>query len=282
MDLVVFLAVLAAAALHAGWNALVKLKVEPLLAICLISIACGVVILPLAFFVTIPSQASWPFILGSLAVHLVYYTALAEAYRLGDLGQVYPIARGSAPLMTATGALLLFGEHLSTGAWAGVTVLAFGILLLALRGGRAMARFNGRSVAFALLTALSIAAYTLIDGRGARISESVGGYIVWLFVLDGVMMLAFGIWWYGAAPMLTVGRQSWVLVTCGGAFATASYAIAIWAMTVAPIALVAAVRESSVLFAGLLAIVMLKEPIVPLRIVSALIVAAGLVLIRLN
>lgn len=282
MDLVVFLAVLAAAAFHAGWNALVKLEVEPLLAICLISIACGVVILPFAVFVAMPAPAAWPFILASLAIHLVYYTALAEAYRLGDLGQVYPIARGSAPLMTAIGALLLFGEHLSPGAWAGVTVLASGILLLALRGGRALAQFNGRSVAFALLTALSIATYTLVDGRGARVSGAVGGYVVWLFVLDGVMMLAFGAWWYGAIPMLAIGRKSWPLVIGGGALATVSYAIAIWAMTVAPIALVAAVRESSVLFASLLAIVMLKEPIVPLRIVSALIVLAGLVLIRLN
>ena len=282
MDLVVFLAVLAAAAFHAGWNVLVKLKVEPLLAICLISTACGIVILPFAAFVGMPAPASWPFILASLAIHLVYYTALAEAYRLGDLGQVYPIARGSAPLMTAIGAQLLFGEHLSAGAWAGVSVLAAGILLLALRGGRALAQFNGRSVAFALLTALSIASYTLVDGRGARVSGAVGGYIVWLFVLDGVLMLAFGIWWYGVAPMLAVGRTSWLLVIGGGALSTASYAIAIWAMTVAPIALVAAVRESSVLFAGLLAIVMLKEPIVPLRIISALIVMVGLVLIRLN
>lgn len=282
MDLVVFLAVLAAAAFHAGWNALVKFKVEPLLAICLISIACGVVILPFAAVVGIPALASWPFIVASLAIHLVYYTALAEAYRLGDLGQVYPIARGSAPLMTAIGAQLLFGERLSPGAWTGVTVLASGILLLALRGGRDLAKFNARSVAFALLTALSIATYTLVDGQGARVSGAVGGYIVWLFVLDGVMMLAFGIWWYGAGPMLAVGRGSWPLVVGGGALATVSYAIAIWAMTVAPIALVAAVRESSVLFASMLAIVVLKEPIVPLRIASAAIVLAGLVLIRLN
>lgn len=282
MDLAVFLAVLAAAAFHAGWNALVKFKVEPLLAICLISVACGAATFPFLVFVGVPAPASWPFIAASLAIHLVYYTALAEAYRAGDLGQVYPIARGSAPLLTAVGALLLFGENLSPRAWVGVAALGSGILLLALRGGRALAKFNGRSVAFALLTALSIAAYTLLDGRGARLSGAVGGYVVWLFVLDGVMMLAFGAWWYGMAPMLSVSRSSWPLVLGGACLATVSYAIAIWAMTVAPIALVAAVRETSVLFAGLLAIVMLKEPVVPLRIVAAGIVVAGLVLIRLN
>jgi drug/metabolite transporter (DMT)-like permease len=282
MDAYVFLVVLAAAACHAGWNALVKLNVAPLLAICLISAACTVVVMPFMPFVGLPAVASWPYILGSLAVHLVYYTALAEAYRVGDLGQAYPIARGSAPLMTAVGAALMFGENLTPFAWAGVSVLASGILLLALRGGGMLSRFNGRSVGFALLTALSIAAYTLIDGRGARLSVNVSAYIAWLFVLDGFMMLAFGLWWYGAAPLVAVMRTSWVLVMAGGALSTAAYAIAVWAMTVAPIGLVAAVRESSVLFASLLAVFLLKEPVVPIRIASAAIVVLGLALIRLN
>ena len=170
MDLFVFLAVLTAAAFHAGWNALLKLDIEPIVATCLVAAVSGLVAVPVAILVGVPNAAAWPYVLASVAIHIVYYLALAEAYKLGDLGQVYPIARGSAPLMTAGLATLWLGETLELFAWAGIVVLAAGILLLALRGGRAFARFDVRSVGFALLTSLTITAYTLVDGVGARLS----------------------------------------------------------------------------------------------------------------
>lgn len=281
MDPHVFLAVLAAAAFHAGWNALLKVRLEPMMAMSLISTACGIVALPFVPLVGLPLPAAWPYVLASLALHLIYYTALAEAYRAGDLGQVYPIARGTAPLMTALGATLWLGEGLGAAGWAGIVVLAAGILMLSLRGGRDLARFDGRSVGFALLTALSIAAYTLVDGAGARLAGSAAPYIVWLFVLDGVMMLAFGYWRAGAS-VVTEFRRAWSVVLLGGALSTAAYAIAIWAMTVAPIALVAALRETSVLFAALLAVVVLKEPVMATRLTAAVLVLCGLALIRLS
>ena len=190
MDLMVFVAVLAAAACHAAWNALLKLRLEPLLALSLISIACALVTLPLLPFVPPPSTSAWPYIVASLLLHLVYYVALAEAYRHGDLSLVYPLARGSAPLLTAGVATVWLGEQLGPVGWAGVGTLAAAVLMLSLRGGRDPSEFAGRTVGFALLTAASISAYTVVDGTGARVAGSAASYIVWLLVLDGLMMLA--------------------------------------------------------------------------------------------
>ncbi len=164
MDAFVFFAVLAAAAFHAGWNALLKVKLEPLTTVSLISAACGVVVLPVAFFVDLTELGAWPYLGMSLALHLVYYIALAEAYRFGDLSQVYPIARGSAPLMTALGASFWLGEPLGLTGWLGVILLGTGIIALSLRPrGSKLQAFQGRSVAFALLTALSIFQYAYPD-----------------------------------------------------------------------------------------------------------------------
>jgi len=281
MDLFVFLAVLMAAAFHAGWNTLLKLDTEPIVATCLVAAASGLVAVPVAVFVGPPNAAAWPYVVASVAIHIVYYLALAEAYKLGDLGQVYPIARGSAPLMTAGLATLWLGETLGPYGWAGIVVLAAGILLLALRGGRAFARFDVRSVGFALLTSLTITTYTLVDGIGARLSGSALQYAAWLFVLSGVTMALYGIVRLGtrlAGDLVANWRP-----TLGGAvLSTAAYGIAIWAMTVAPIALVAALRETSVLFAALFSMALLREPVLPARIGAACLVLAGVLLLRLR
>ena len=281
MESYVFLAVLAAAAFHAGWNAILKLRLEPLLAMSLIAAASGLVAVPLLPFVDTPHPDSWIFLFASLVIHFVYYIALAEAYRTGDLGQVYPIARGTAPLLTAIGASLWLGEYLGLVGWTGISVLAAGIVLLSLRGTRDAHAFDRRAVGFALLTAVSIAAYTLADGIGARLAGGALPYIVWLFVLDGLMMLCFGLMRFPRA-MVTEASRSWVMVVCGGALSCAAYAIAIWAMTKAPIALVAALRETSVLFAAIIGVAFLREPLIMIRGLAALLVAAGMMLVRLR
>ncbi len=281
MDVFVFCAVLAAAAFHATWNALLKVKLAPIVAISLISVGCGIVVLPLMPFVGWPRPESWPFIFGSLFVHLFYYSALAEAYKTGDLGLVYPIARGSAPLMTAIGAYLLVGQELGIFGWIGIAVLASGVLVLSFKGGSASAVPNPRSVGFAFLTALTITTYTLIDAVGAKLAGSAHAYAGWLFVLDAIMMAGYGMLRFPAA-FLAGARSDWKLVLVGGGLSAAAYWVAIWAMTVAPIALVAALRETSVLIAAIIGIVFLREPIVPARIVAALLVVAGMMLIRLR
>ncbi len=281
MDLFVFLAVLTAAACHAGWNALLKLKLEPIIATSLVAAASGLVAVPFTAFVGMPSPASWPYVLASVAIHIVYYLTLAQAYRFGDLGQVYPIARGTAPLMTAILATVWLGEGLGGYGWFGVIVLAAGILLLAVRGQRALEQFDARSVGFALLTSLTITSYTLVDGIGARLSGSALQYTVWLFLLSGAAMALYG---YVRLGKRLAGDfvANWQLTLGGAALSTSAYGIAIWAMTVAPIALVAALRETSVLFAALFSMALLREPVVPARIAAACLVLAGVVLVRMR
>ncbi|HEX5600836.1 MAG: EamA family transporter [Pseudomonadota bacterium] len=282
MDPFVFFAVLAAAACHAGWNALLKLKLDPVTTVSLINACCGIVVLPFVFVAQLPELAAWPFLIASVLLHLAYFLSLAEAYRFGDLSHVYPIARGTAPLLTAVGSTFLVGEPLGTLGWLGVILLAGGIMALSIRPrDRSLDAFHGRSVAFALLTSITITSYTLVDGLGARIGPSPAPYIVWLFLLNGIVMAAYGLIRVPAA-MVQGAKSSWYMALTGGVLLTSAYAIAIWAMTVAPIALVAALRETSVLFATLIGIVFLREPVYALRIVAGCVVLVGIVLLRLR
>lgn len=281
MELHVFLAVLVAALCHAAWNAGLKLDIDPVLAITLTAVAAGVVALPMLPLVGLPGWASWPYLAASLALHLVYWIVLAEAYRTGDLGQVYPIARGSAPLMTTVGSTLLLAEAPGPRGTLGVVLLTAGVVLLSFKGGRPLSAFDRRAVGFALVTAATIAAYTLVDGQGARISGNPHGYAVLFFVLDGAMMIVYGALRHGRV-LVAPAASNLMLVLGGGALSVAAYWIALWAMSRAPIALVAATRESSVLFAAAIGVVLLKEPVLAPRIVAALLVVAGLVLVRLG
>lgn len=281
MDPIVFTAVLCAAAMHAGWNAIIKLNLEPLKAITLISIAYFILIGPFAPFIPLPVAEAWPYLIASLIIHILYYYALGEAYRTGDLGHVYPIARGTAPLMTAIGAHFLIGEDLGLRGVAGIFMLTSGILLLSLKGGRKGATFDHRAIGFALLCATSISAYTLVDGVGARTDPDPLPYIAWLMILDGLMMLVFGLVRWGW-DLLRLPPRTWALIMVGGVMSLASYAIALWAMTRAPIALVAALRETSVLFAAAIGVVFLREPVVAARIVAAGLVLCGVLVLRLR
>lgn len=281
MDTFVLLAMLVAAACHAGWNALLKLELEPLAALVLISVGAGVAAAPMAFLTGLPRLEAWPYIAGSLTVHVGYYFALTRAYRAGDLGQVYPIARGTAPLLTAFGSLLLLGEDLGVAGWCGIGLLTSGILALALRGSRRLSGLDRRAVGFALLTAATISTYTLIDGTGGRIAGSAHAYACWLMITDGLMVLVFGL---VRLPTVVVPafRRHWKLALGGGAMASAGYWTAIWAMSVAPIGVVAALRETSVLFAAMISVAVLREPLIWTRVAAAVLVTAGIMLVRLS
>lgn len=280
MDSFVFAVMLFAAALHAGWNALLKLRVEPRIASTLLGIASGVVVLPLCFAVPLPAPEAWPFLAASAGIHLVYFQSLGIAYETGDLGQVYPLARGSAPLLAAIGALLFIGEGIGVFGWIGVTVLAIGVVLLSLKGARDASRIEGRAVGFALLTAASIGAYTVVDGVGVRLSGHVGAYIAWSFLLSAVVLAVYGGWRWGGG-LLVAFRGSAKMLLLGGSMSIGAYGIALWAMTQAPIAIVGAMRETSVLFAALIGVVFLGEPLLRLRMMAGALVLAGVVLLRL-
>jgi drug/metabolite transporter (DMT)-like permease len=276
----VFFAVLLGAACHAGWNAFLKIRLEPFSAMALISIMSAMVVLPFLFFLPVPPAPAWPWIGASMIFHLGYFVGLSEAYRTGDMGQVYPIARGTAPLMTAVASTLLIGEAIGLRGWLGILILVGGVFVLSVRGGRDL-HFDKRAVAFALFTAVTICGYSVVDGSGARAAGNAHSYTVWLFLFDGLMMLVFVLLRRGR-PALAEFAGFWKSGLIGGTLSLASYWIAIWAMTVAPIALVAALRETSVLFAAAIAVIVLKEPLRRPRIIAALMIVIGLVLIRLQ
>ena len=276
----VFLAVLFAALCHAGWNALIKVGLDPLSTTALISLGSGVVALAALPFAGMQAPAAWPWIVASTIIHLFYFAALVESYRTGDLGQVYPIARGSAPLMTAVASLVFVGERLSVASWIGIATLAVGVLALSARGGRELTHVDRRAVGFALLTALTICTYSVVDGIGARLSLNAQSYVMWLFVGIALVLPPYALWRDGR-DVVPAMQRFWLRGFAGGALQVLAYGIVLWAMTLAPIAIVASLRETSVLFGAAIAVVVLKEPLRAVRVAAALLIVCGLVLVRL-
>jgi drug/metabolite transporter (DMT)-like permease len=276
LTLGVTLAVLGAALLHAAWNALIKSGRDPLLDTALVALAGTLVALPLVFLVSPPERASWPYIAASVTVHLGYYTAVAGAYRAGDLSHGYPIMRGTAPLLVAGVSWLWFGEALSFSAWIGVLLICGGVLSLGMAGGGA----NRKATAWALFSALIIAIYTLADGAGVRVSGGAERYLVWLFLFLG---LPFGLIVLALkrGAFLRHAAQHWWRGIAGALLSGISYGIALWAMTRAPVAIVAALRETSVIFAALIGAWLLKEGHLKERLAGAAAVLAGLIALKL-
>jgi drug/metabolite transporter (DMT)-like permease len=280
MQPIVFLAVLLAAAFHAGWNAIVKIDLDRFLSVTLISLASGVVALAALPFVTLPRPSAWPWLAVSVCLHTGYKLFLIQAYRAGDLGQVYPIARGSAPLLVSVVMMLGFGEALTPPAFAGVALLVAGVYLMSVRGGRDLARLEGRAIAFALGTSVFIASYTVTDGLGARVNGDPHGYAVCLFILDALLILSLLLVTRGVKGLRTLNPY-WSSGLAGGAMSFGAYWIVIWATTKAPIALVAALRETSVLFAAAISVVILREPLTKWRTLSAIAIVTGIVIVRM-
>jgi drug/metabolite transporter (DMT)-like permease len=274
------LAVLLGAACHASWNALVKSGSDPFLdtvsvATCLAAVtAIMLVFLPMP----LPLEASWLCLVGSVVIHVAYYTFLVLAYREGDLSLVYPIMRGTAPAFTALLAAVLLGEQPSWGGWAGVLLVSGGVLLLTADAPRSKG-VRLSPVLFALLNAGVIVGYTLVDGVGARLSGNAFSYTGWMLLLTGVFVFLISFAFRGRQVTHHILAQ-WKKWTIGGVFTFASYSLALWAMTKAPIAPVAALRETSIVFSAVLAVFVLKERITTLRRVSIAIVTAGAIAIK--
>jgi len=279
ISLPVALAVLGAALLHAGWNAFLKSGEDKQLDAIGIAVGSGAVALVAAPFAGLPGSASWPWLAASAVVHIAYFHLLAGAYRWGDLSFTYPVMRGGGPLLVALAGVVAFGEVLPRAETAGVLLISAGILAFATHRASDPVAMR-KSLAFALANAGVIATYTLIDAQGARVSGAPVAYTMWFFVANGCVMLALGCWQRGRdAPRHLVRR--WRLTFVGGAGAVIAYAIALWAMTQAPVALVAALRETSVVFAAALGALFLREPFTARRLTATLVVLAGLVALRL-
>ena len=274
----VLLLVLFGALLHASWNALVKSSSDKTLDTALIHVLCSLLALPVCLYVGPPPAESWPYILGSLVVHVGYYFALAGAYRHGELGLTYPLMRGTAPMLVAMTSFVFIGEDLTPLAWLGVACISGGVLLL---GVTREWWTHRKAILFALCNAVLIAVYTVIDAKGARSSGHVVQYISMLFVLDG-WPFAILVFMQRKGQVWPYVRKRWPIAV-GGAFASiGSYAIALWAMTVAPVAMVAALRETSVFFAALIGAWFLKEVWTRQRIAGTVAILSGVAALRLG
>ncbi|HSH07296.1 MAG TPA: DMT family transporter [Burkholderiales bacterium] len=275
----VMFAVLAAALLHAAWNALLKASADKALASIGQAMARGLIALVLVPFVAAPAPESWPWIAASVIVHVAYFWLLAGAYRWGELSFSYPIMRGTAPAIVALISVPLFAEILPGAELAAIALICAAVLAFA-GGSSAGPNVQGRALAFALGNAVVIASYTLIDAHGVRLSGAPIGYALWFFLGNSIVQLSLGVGGHGR-QLFAYLRRHGVQAALGGVFTIGAYGTALWAMTQAPVALVATLRETSVVFAALIGALFLGERLTRRRMVATALVFAGLVLLRL-
>jgi drug/metabolite transporter (DMT)-like permease len=278
MSTEIALIVLAAAALNAGWNALIKVSGDKIAAMAIVTLMGALFSLAVLPFVELPDQASWPLLALAIVLHTAYHFALPLAYNHGDLGQVYPISRGTAPLLVTLGAAVFAGEILDTASLFGVLFLSAGVMALTLdrKPGKGP---KSRAVPLALLTGTCIAAYTLVDGLGARQAGSIMGFAVCLTIGDGLLTFLIALIWK-SKEIRTAIRTQWGSSALAGGMQVGSYWMIIWAMAFAPLGSVSALRETSVLFAALISTFLLKEGFGVWRFVSAGMIACGIGLTR--
>lgn len=293
MSLLVLSVVLLSALLHAGWNALVRSAADKTASTLAVVLGAGGLALPVLLVLPLPAAASVPYVLASGLIHVVYFTLVAGAYRHADLSLAYPLMRGTAPALTAVAALLWLGEAPTAGGWLGVALICSGVLSLAVAAwrshtthaphttGPARAR-QTRAVGLALVNAVVIAGYTVVDGQGARLSGNALAYTGWTFALTAVLLAVLTLGQHGgsARGVWRRVRPLWHHGLLGGAGTLSAYALVLWAMGHAPIASVAALRESAIVFAALLGVCLLGERIDRARGLAIALVCAGAVCLK--
>lgn len=278
MPITIMLVVLAGAAMHATWNVLTKSGRDPLIDTTLILLGGTLWALLVLPFIAAPAPASWPFIAVSGGLEVLYFTLLAAAYRRGDMGLAYPLMRGTAPLLVALASGAVLGERPGLAVSCGIGAICAGVLSMALEHGRRGG--DWRPVGFALANAVVIATYTMVDGVGARRSGNPIAYTLAIFLLSALLFVP----WIAATHLRVLAaalRRRWRPSLLGGACIIASYGAALWAMTRAPIAPVAALRETAILFGLLLARATLHERLGWARLVGGLLILAGVITLRL-
>jgi drug/metabolite transporter (DMT)-like permease len=273
-------AVLFGALLHATWNALIKAQGDRFGAAMQVAIGAGVIGLPAILYFPGPPPEAWPYIVASSVIHVGYFALVGYAYRHADLGVAYPLTRGSAPFFTAILAFLLVGEALPWNGWLAVVCIALGIVALSadalMRGG-----LTWSTGAAAFANAAVIVLYTLIDGLGARVMDNGVAYGAWMVAGTGLLLLIF-VAAFNRRTLTEHAARRWPLALVCGVLVLGSYGIALWAMTRAPIGLVASLRETSVLIAAILGAVFFHEPFGPKRWAALGFIVGGIVLLRLS
>ena len=274
MPLHIILLILFAALLHASWNALLRGGADRLWSMTVMCLAVAIVSATAALFLTPPAPASWFYVVLSAVLHVGYNLFLVRSYKVGDLGQTYPISRGSSPILITLGASVFAGESIGAAALLGIALVSGGIISLAFKG----RRLAVPSLPYALGTGCFIAAYSVTDGIGARLSGAPIAYTVWMCALWGVMMPLVYIGLRGA-PSLFTSRPGFFTAFFGGLVSLLAYGIVIYAMSHAPMGAVSALRETSVLFAALIGYFFLGETLTVRKVLACVVIAAGTILI---
>lgn len=278
MSAIVFAAVLCGAALHATWNAIVKGGSDKLLSTVLVAACSGLIALVALPFLPLPARASWPYLAASAILQTLYFALVAAAYRATDMSRAYPLMRGLAPTLVALFGAAFLGQHLPAAGWIGVALVSTGVFAMAFAFvGQVPGDWRG--TVFALTNAAVIAAYTLVDGAGVRVSGAPVAYSMWLFLL-ATPLVAWALVARRAA-FLAYARANLWRGMLGGLGNLGSYGIALWAMTRAPVAMVAALRETSILFGLAIASLVLGERIGRARIAAAALIVFGAITLRL-
>jgi drug/metabolite transporter (DMT)-like permease len=275
----VFIAVIFAALLHAGWNVIVKSNADRLLSLTVLQSFMALMGAGMVVGFGFPGHHVWPWALASGVLHLGYNLFLVRAYRHADLSVVYPIARGAAPLMTLLGSVFLTQDAVGVWMAAAIVILVVGLILTGL--GRQSPGADPYALYYALGTACWIASYTLVDGLGARASGNALGFAGVIFVFDGLFILAAASWMRGRS-LIAGFKSNWRSGLVGGAASCTAYGIAVWAMTQAPIASVAALRETSIVFVLVLSARILKEKLGWQRIIGGFMIVTGASLLRFS
>jgi drug/metabolite transporter (DMT)-like permease len=267
--------VLLAALLHATWNAVAHAISDRQVGFFLINVAVGGVALCFLPFVGVPDRAAWAYLLGSVVVHLAYNLLLLKSYQLGDFGQTYPLARGTAPLLVAVASVTVVGQSMDVQEVAGVVTISAGLVVLVL--GNGALHVEHKAVVAAMATGVAIATYTVLDGVGVRHAHDTPAYIAWLFALQGPLIAGVIAsrrrrMWRAARPMLVPGLTS-------GVVSLVAYGLVIWAQSVGQLATVASLREVGIVFGALIGAVFFHERLGGVRVVGAVVVFAGVVLL---
>ncbi len=278
MEFSVFVAVLFAAVLHAGWNAVIRSGGDRFQGMLLLTFTQGVMALGMAVVVPLPDGIVWVWVLGSGLLHTIYKLFLSAAYQHGDLSRVYPISRGAAPMMVVLAGYFLLADTIEGKEYVGIGLIGVGVMMM-VRGVFSSGE-SRRLLPLALGSALFTAGYLIVDGLGARVAMDATMFTAWLFIFDAMFFSVYSLVSRGAI-VFKASRRAWSLGGFAGVLSLATYWIAVWAMTVAPIALVAAVRETSVLFALVIGVLVLKEKTGAPKILAALVIVSGIVVIRI-
>jgi drug/metabolite transporter (DMT)-like permease len=273
------MAVLGSAFLHALWNSLIKVGTSRLGAMIILSIGEIPIGLAVASFRNPPTWHVMPWVLGAGCAHFFYKFFLTYAYERGDLSRVYPIARGTAPLIVGLVGGLFLADVITPIEFAGITVLGAGILLMA--QGVFASGENRRLIPYALGSACATATYTLIDGSGARVSGDAIAYVAWVFIADGLFFATGMLAWNGLGVLPRQGK-AWAVGMIAAAASYGAYGVSVWAMTIAPIALVAALRETSILFAVIIGWVAFGERMTKGKALAAAVIVGGVMLTRIG